>query len=100
MPANGKKNTNHKRKIVKVKVKLTWKNILLYGFILLFGLFLLLGFLSNVTEQNTVSISDIVNDVHQNKVTGITIEIETEFCSVTLDKNPKSKNNPKRRINP
>src|SRR5258708_3266853 len=86
MPANGKKNTNHKRKIVKVKVKLTWKNILLYGFILLFGLFLLLGFLSNVTEQNTVSISDIVNDVHQNKVTGITI-VDTKITAT--EKNGK-----------
>src|SRR5579859_3072285 len=72
MPSNGKKN-NHKHKIVKVKIKLTWKNVLLYGFIILFGLFLLLGWLANVSDQNTVSLSDIVNDVKQNKVSEITV---------------------------
>ncbi|HSW88207.1 MAG TPA: ATP-dependent zinc metalloprotease FtsH [Candidatus Saccharimonadales bacterium] len=72
MPSNGKKH-NHKNKIVKVKIKLTWKNIFLYGFIILFGFFLLLSWMASVSDQTTVSLSDIIRDVKQNKVSELTV---------------------------
>lgn len=82
MPSNGKKQ-NHK-KVVKVKIKLTWKNIFLYGFIILFGFFLLLSWMASVSDQATVSLSDIVNDVKQNKVSEITV-LDTKVTAKEKD---------------
>jgi cell division protease FtsH len=73
MSSTGKKTTNQKQKVVKIKIKFTWKNILLYGFIILFGLFLLLGYLSSVEDSSTVSLSQVINDVKAGKVTEISV---------------------------
>jgi len=71
MAANGKKN--NKRKIVKVKINLSWKNLLLYGFLLLFGFFLFMGFTSSFEERKTVPLSEVITDVKSGKVKQITI---------------------------
>src|SRR5690348_15085655 len=67
MAGNGKKQ-NHKRKIVKVKVNLSWKNLLLYGVLLLFTIFIFSGFSSSFEPRKSVPISQIITDVKAGKV--------------------------------
>ena len=62
------KKQNHKRKIVKVKVNLSWKNILLYGILLLFTIFLFSGFSSSFEPRKSVPLSQIISDVKAGKV--------------------------------
>ena len=70
MATNGKK---HKRKIVKFKFNLSWKNILLYGFLLLFSLFLLVGLSAPLEDRKTVPISEIIESVKKDEISQITI---------------------------
>ncbi len=72
---NGKKN--NKKKIVKVKVNLTWKNIFLYGFLFFITLFLLVGFNSSFVPHKTEAISDVINDVKAGKVSQIVVNDTT-----------------------
>jgi cell division protease FtsH len=67
MAGNGKKQ-NHKRKIVKVKVNLSWKNILLYIFLLIFTIFLFSGFSSSFEPRKSVPLSQVISDVKVGKV--------------------------------
>ncbi len=66
---------NHKKskKILKVKVDLTWKNVLLYGFLGFFLIFLLIGFIGTPSENKQVPLSQIVQDVKNDKVTQLTV---------------------------
>lgn len=74
MASNTKKSNNHKHKIVKVKVNLSWKNMFLYGFLLLFTLFLFAGFAGSIQDNQTVSLSQVISDVKAGRVQKITIE--------------------------
>jgi cell division protease FtsH len=66
-------NTNGKKKIVKVKVNLSWKNVFLYGFLLLFTLFLFAGFNTSQEHKKSVPLSQVINDVKAGKVSKITV---------------------------
>ena len=64
--------TNHKKKI-KVKIKLSWKNIFLYGFLIAFTLFMFVGLSSPLEEHKQVPLSDIVLDVKKDNVKQIVV---------------------------
>src|SRR5579859_141478 len=66
--AGSVKKPNHKRKIVKVKVNLSWKNLLLYGLLLLFTIFLFSGFTSSFEPRKSVALSQVIADVKAGKV--------------------------------
>jgi len=79
--ANEKKpiiqNKNHKKqKIVKVKIKTSWKNILIYGFLFFFALFIFMGANGNQSSENskTIPLSQVLSDVKAGKVTEIQIQ--------------------------
>lgn len=64
---------------VKVKMKFSWKNIVIYAFLLLFAAFIFMG-LSQPSdsqpfaETKTVPLSQIISDVKAGKVTSITVD--------------------------
>lgn len=64
----------NKKKIVKLKIKFTWKNVLLYGFLFFFILFLLTGFKTPYDESKTVPLSQVISDVKRGKVSQIVDE--------------------------
>lgn len=70
------KNNSKKagKKGTKFGFKLSWKNIILYGFLFLFFIFLTFGFTDYSTQTTkTIPISQVVQDVKNNKVSSITI---------------------------
>jgi len=74
MAGNGKKTPlNNKKKIIKVKIKPTWKNILLYAFIALFALVLFSGFSGGYNTYQKVPISEVINDVKKGRVEEIEV---------------------------
>ncbi len=73
MAANSNSKNNHKHKIVKLKMDLSWKNMFLYGFLALFGLFMVLGLSSPLEDKKTVPLSEIITDVAKGNVKEITI---------------------------
>ncbi len=74
MAGNGKKNPlNNKKKIIKVKIKPSWKNLLLYGFIAFFALLLFSGFSGDYNSYQSVSISEVINDVRRGQVSEIVV---------------------------
>lgn len=68
-----------KLKQVKVKMKFSWKNIVIYAFLLLFAAFIFMG-LSQPSgsqpfaETKTVPLSQIISDVKAGKVSSITVD--------------------------
>jgi cell division protease FtsH len=75
MPVNGKKNPlNRRSRIIKVKIRPSWKSLILYGFILIFTLFLLSGFSSSYDSNSTVSLSEVINDVKKGRVQEISVQ--------------------------
>jgi cell division protease FtsH len=77
---NGKKpvlqSKNHKKqRIVKVKIKTSWKNILVYTFLFLFTFFVFSGLNGNqpTKETKTIPLSQVVADVKAGKVTKIEV---------------------------
>jgi len=77
--ANGKKptaqNKNHKRqKIVKMRIKTSWKNLIIYVFLFFFALFIYMGInnQSSGTVQ-TIPLSQVLTDVRAGKVSQIEI---------------------------
>ncbi|MDP3987836.1 MAG: ATP-dependent zinc metalloprotease FtsH [Candidatus Levybacteria bacterium] len=64
---------NNKKRIVKVKLNLSWKNLVLYGFLIFFLGFLFIGFSQPLESSKTVPISQILSDVKNGKVTQISI---------------------------
>jgi cell division protease FtsH len=85
MPGNNTNNKNHmpasrqgknskNKKIVKFKIKSSWKNLVLYGFLFLFAMFFLLGFSQDSFEDaKTVPLSQVVQDVKDGRVKEIII---------------------------
>lgn len=77
MAGNGTTNHNHKKngkkRVVKVKVNFSWKNLFLYGFLLLFLMFLFASFSQPGQNQKTVPLSTIIQDVKSGKVKELTV---------------------------
>ena len=73
--ANGKRGKQLKR--IKVKMKFSWKNIIIYAFVLLFVAFIFMGLnqSAGLSSQNTktVSLSQVISDVRAGKVTSIEV---------------------------
>jgi cell division protease FtsH len=68
---------NHKKqKIVKMKIRTSWKNILIYAFLFLFAMFIFFGANSNQSLENskTIPLSQVVSDVKAGKVTEIQVQ--------------------------
>ncbi|MBI2034726.1 MAG: ATP-dependent zinc metalloprotease FtsH [Candidatus Levybacteria bacterium] len=61
----------NKKKIVKLKIKFTWKNMLLYGFLFFFILFILTGLRTPYDESKTIPLSDVIADVKKGKVSQV-----------------------------
>ncbi|CAN5167347.1 ATP-dependent zinc metalloprotease FtsH [soil metagenome] len=76
MASNGRKtqSSGKKNKIVKFKVKTSWKNILLYGFLIVIALILIGAFSSPYDDAKSVSVSDIISEVKKSNVTQITVD--------------------------
>ncbi len=70
--ANARKNIK-KQKVVKVKVNLSWKNVILYLAILLFVIFLFIGTTQPLEQPKTVPLSQVINDVKRGKISEITV---------------------------
>lgn len=76
MSTNGKKipvNGNGKKKIVRIKGKLSWKNLILYGFLLLFSLFVFSALSGPYEEGNKVSLSQVVALVKKGQISEIVV---------------------------
>ncbi len=73
MATNGKNNHNNKRKIVKLKINLSWKNIFLYGFLLTFAFFIFMGLSTPFENKKTVPLSQVIQDVKKGEITQLSI---------------------------
>lgn len=97
MAATNKNGKNNKKKIVKVKVNLSWKNLILYGFLLLFTFFLFASFNQSLEPRKTVALSDVINDVKAGKVEKITVQdtklIASEKGGKTIETTKESGSN-------
>ncbi|GIW62132.1 MAG: ATP-dependent zinc metalloprotease FtsH [Patescibacteria group bacterium] len=74
---SSKKNgssSGRKQKIVKLNVKNSWKNVLLYGFLILFSLLIFSAFSTPVNDGQRVPLSEVIQDVKRNKVDEIIVE--------------------------
>ena len=74
--SNNKNHKNSKRqKIVKMKIKASWKSILIYAFVFLFAMFLFMGGTTTKTfeDTKTVPLSQVVADVKAGKVAEIEV---------------------------
>ncbi len=77
MAGNGRKSTTSPRKkIVKLRVKTSWKNLLLYAFLLIFSLFVFAAISSPSEPGTQVSISEIISAVKHENVNTITVNGE------------------------
>lgn len=74
MASNGRKGTSGKKKIVKFKVKTSWKNILLYGFLVVLGLLIIGALSAPYSESKTVAVSDVINNVKKGNITQIVVD--------------------------
>ncbi len=70
-PTTSKKNG--KKRIYKVKINFSWKNIFLYGFLLLFLMFLFAGLSQSGSSSKNVALSQIIQDVKSGKVKSLTV---------------------------
>lgn len=64
---------NNKSKILKVKFRFSWKNLILYGFLLLFGLFFLISLVLPIRPEKTIPLSELLSDVKEGKVVQIEV---------------------------
>jgi len=84
--ANGKKSTaqnrNHrKQKVVKMRIKTSWKNIIIYMFLFFFAMFVFMGLNGQSSGGNqTIPLSQVISDVKTGKVS----EIEVSENKLTL----------------
>ena len=66
-----------KLKQVKVKMKLSWKNIIIYAFLIIFTAFLFFGVTTpsgtNFDNAKTVPLSTLINEVKKGKITSINV---------------------------
>lgn len=68
---------NGKRKKSKIiKVNLSWKNALIYGFVLLFFAFTFFGFNQTKEPEKVVPLSQVISDVKEGKVSEISVSGE------------------------
>jgi len=74
-----------KKKSKIIRVNLSWKNALVYGFVLLFIAFTLFGFNQSAEPQKTAPISQIIADVKDGKVTEIKVS-DTKLTVLEKDK--------------
>lgn len=76
MASQGRKisSSQKKNKLVKFKVKTSWKNLLLYGFLIVVAV-LILGAFSSTPYDNaqTVSVSQVIQDVKKGNVKEIVV---------------------------
>ncbi len=65
----------NRKKIIKLKLDFSWKNILLYGFLILFTIFIFTSFNQNISQPSSkeVGISYIINAVKASKVQKIEV---------------------------
>jgi len=77
MASNGKKaqipNVNGRRKIVKMKGRFSWKNLILYGFLLIFSFFVFSALATPYQEGNKISLSQVVTLVKKGEVSEIVV---------------------------
>jgi len=81
MTTNGRKpvrlasgKNNKKQKIIKMKIKTTWKNVLIYVSLFLFAMFLFMGVNDQTFETTkTVPLSQVVTDVKAGRVSQIEV---------------------------
>ena len=74
--SNNKNHKNSKRqKIVRMKIKASWKNVLIYAFLFIFAMFLFMGFNNQkpFEDTKTVPLSQVVTDVRAGKVSQIEV---------------------------
>ncbi len=64
---------NNKPKIFKLKLKFSWKNFILYGFLVFVGLFLFFSLAGPVPNGTTVPLSEVLSDVKEGKVEEIVV---------------------------
>ncbi len=72
MASNGNGKKSRKSKIIRIN--LSWKNALIYGFVSLFILFSFFGATQNIETQKTVPLSQVVADVKAGKVSQISVD--------------------------
>ncbi|MEX2007329.1 MAG: ATP-dependent zinc metalloprotease FtsH [Candidatus Levyibacteriota bacterium] len=73
-----------KKKSKIIKVNLSWKNALVYGFVLFFLAFTFFGFNQTKEPQKTVPISQVISDVKAGKVSEIQIS-DTKLTVIEKD---------------
>lgn len=74
MAANGRKTTpSGKKKSFQVKLKTSWKNILLYGFLIVFSLLIFSAFSTPMDQGSTVSLSQVFQEVKNKNVKEIVV---------------------------
>jgi len=75
MASNIRRNSNsRKHKIVKVKVRFSWKNLLVYAFLFFFAMFIFMGTNNKPSsDMKTIPLSQVVADVNAGKVTEIQV---------------------------
>lgn len=74
MNGTGKKSPQQKKpKIIKVKIRPSWKNLLLYGFIIVFSFFLFTGLGGSYDTNKSVPLSEVINDVKKDRVEEIVV---------------------------
>lgn len=93
--SNIKKSTPNKKRIIKVKIKPSWKNLILYGIIALFALFLFSGLTGSYDTNPVVPISEVIKDVKKGRVQEIDIQgnkliVKEEDRTVEATKEPNA----------
>ena len=74
MPGKAKKSSLPKApKLPNVKMKSSWKNMVVYGFLILFSLFLLSAVTIPYDDHTTIPLSQVISEVKDGKVSEITI---------------------------
>jgi len=76
MPASTKKSSQgnkNRARIGKFKLKSSWKNLFLYGFLLLFALYLFLAFSQPYEDGKKVDVSEVIGAVKQDQVKKIQV---------------------------
>ncbi|MBI4080286.1 MAG: ATP-dependent metallopeptidase FtsH/Yme1/Tma family protein [Candidatus Levybacteria bacterium] len=76
MATTGKRHANgsrHRSKVPKFRLKTSWKNIFLYGFLILFSLYIFLAFSSPYEDRRTVPVSQVISDVKKGNIKEISV---------------------------
>lgn len=79
-----------KQKITKIKLKNSWKNIILYGFLIFLSVIFLGAFTAPMDSSDTVPLSQIVKEVKDKKIKEIVVNGDTLEITRTDDKKVKA----------